>query len=82
MGGEVGHMVLELNGPPCPCGKSGCWELYVGGKNMADRVREKIRADGIETLIPGEAGGDLEMIDHRCISAAARAGDLDALKGL
>jgi glucokinase len=80
MGGEVGHMVMELGGPLCPCGRRGCWELYVGGKNMADRVREKIRTDGIETRILAEAGGDLERIDHRCISRAARAGDIFALK--
>lgn len=26
--GEVGHMVIERNGPPCACGGHGCWELY------------------------------------------------------
>lgn len=26
--GEVGHMVIEKNGRPCPCGKKGCWEMY------------------------------------------------------
>jgi glucokinase len=25
--GEIGHMVLDLHGPPCACGGRGCWEL-------------------------------------------------------
>src|SRR5260221_8843907 len=25
-GGEPGHMVVDRNGPPCPCGRRGCWE--------------------------------------------------------
>ena len=28
MAGEVGHMVIEKNGEPCPCGRKGCWERY------------------------------------------------------
>ncbi len=75
MGGEVGHMVIDPEGPLCPCGRRGCWEIYVGGRNVANSVREKIRADNIKTLILDEAGGDPALIDHRCLTAAARAGD-------
>ena len=28
MAGEVGHMSIEMNGEPCPCGNFGCWERY------------------------------------------------------
>ena len=27
-GGEIGHMILQANGRPCPCGNSGCMEQY------------------------------------------------------
>jgi predicted NBD/HSP70 family sugar kinase len=27
--GEVGHTVIDPNGPPCSCGRHGCWQLYV-----------------------------------------------------
>lgn len=25
-GGEAGHMVVDMNGTNCPCGRAGCWE--------------------------------------------------------
>jgi predicted NBD/HSP70 family sugar kinase len=28
--GEIGHNVVDVNGPPCHCGKSGCVETYIG----------------------------------------------------
>lgn len=79
-GGEVGHQVLDPDGPPCPCGKRGCWELYVGGKSVADRVRTQILEKGIQTLIVEKAGGSPFNIDHKAITSAARAGDAFALE--
>jgi glucokinase len=29
--GEWGHMVVDLDGPPCPCGNAGCLEALVSG---------------------------------------------------
>ena len=28
MAGEFGHVSLDEQGPPCPCGNRGCWERY------------------------------------------------------
>ena len=28
MAGEFGHVTIDEQGPPCPCGKRGCWERY------------------------------------------------------
>jgi predicted NBD/HSP70 family sugar kinase len=33
MAGEFGHVSLDDNGPPCRCGRRGCWERY--GSNSA-----------------------------------------------
>ncbi|MED5619130.1 ROK family transcriptional regulator [Ideonella sp. BN130291] len=32
--GEVGHMVLQLNGPLCSCGRRGCAEALIGPRAM------------------------------------------------
>ncbi|PIR20533.1 MAG: hypothetical protein COV45_05665 [Deltaproteobacteria bacterium CG11_big_fil_rev_8_21_14_0_20_47_16] len=30
--GEMGHMVIDRNGPKCACGSRGCWELYASAQ--------------------------------------------------
>ncbi|NOU35271.1 MAG: ROK family protein [Kiritimatiellaceae bacterium] len=79
LAGEVGHITLDLNGPRCGCGKTGCWEAYCGGKNFADQVRADI-AKGAQTSILKEAGGDPAKISMQEIRAAIRAGDPYACK--
>lgn len=34
--GEIGHMVIESDGIPCPCGLRGCWERYASGSALRD----------------------------------------------
>ncbi len=79
-GGEVGHMVLDLHGPRCGCGNFGCWETYVGGRNVAERLKARIRAGGLKTAIVEQAGGDVDKIDMKALSAAVRLGDPLALE--
>ena len=38
LAGEVGHMTLEENGRPCPCGNSGCWEQYSSGAELSNLI--------------------------------------------
>ena len=80
MGGEIGHQILDADGPPCPCGLRGCFEVYCGGRNLAERLKEKIKREKIETLITQEAGGRVDAITHATFTAAARAGDPFAMQ--
>ncbi len=45
--GEWGHNVLELDGPPCYCGKHGCVETFLSGPGL---VREWQRQRGDSAL--------------------------------
>ncbi len=38
--GEVGHMVVEVGGRACPCGRRGCWERYASGSALEHLVAE------------------------------------------
>lgn len=38
--GEIGHMVLDPDGPPCPCGGKGCLEAWAGSMGLLRRARE------------------------------------------
>jgi glucokinase len=39
--GEIGHMVVELGGARCTCGRRGCMEAYAGRAAMEARARRK-----------------------------------------
>ncbi|MBN2210715.1 MAG: ROK family transcriptional regulator, partial [Sedimentisphaerales bacterium] len=48
--GELGHVVVEPDGPPCGCGQHGCLEALVSGPALARRIRSDI-AQGIPTSL-------------------------------
>ena len=37
--GEFGHTIIQVNGKDCPCGSSGCWELYASEKALLDEAK-------------------------------------------
>lgn len=60
--GEIGHMVVDPNGPPCPCGQRGCWECFASGTALqarADDVFGSGRVRG-EDLVGLVGQGNLE----------------------
>jgi glucokinase len=48
--GEIGHMIIEKNGPRCGCGKSGCVEALASRTAMEREVRRAIR-HGAKSLV-------------------------------
>ena len=42
MAGEVGHMVIDWNGEPCPCGRKGCWERYASAKALKRMTQKAV----------------------------------------
>jgi len=77
--GEIGHMVVDPAGPPCPCGRSGCWERYASGSGLARLAREAAVGRRLERVVM-LAGGDAEHVRGENVQAAAREGDADALQ--
>ncbi|MBV8220993.1 MAG: ROK family protein [Solirubrobacterales bacterium] len=39
--GEIGHMVVVIDGARCPCGRRGCMEAYAGRAAMEARARRR-----------------------------------------
>jgi len=39
---EIGHMVIEVGGARCPCGRRGCVEAYAGRGAMERRARKLV----------------------------------------
>jgi glucokinase len=75
--GEIGHMVVDPSGPPCPCGRSGCWERYASGAGLGVRAREAALAGRLSQVVK-IAGGDPESVRGEDVSAAAASGDPEA----
>lgn len=78
LAGEVGHMILESQGPECNCGNRGCLEALASGTALARQGRELVKS-GATTSIAELAGGDLERITAKLIHQAADSGDVVAV---
>jgi glucokinase len=59
MAGEIGHLVMEMDGPPCGCGNRGCLEALASRSAMARAVRHAVDT-GRETLLEELQDGDLD----------------------
>ncbi|MGV9343660.1 ROK family protein [Streptomyces spiralis] len=66
--GHIGHISVDLDGDPCPCGSRGCVERIASGPNIARRALENGWRPGPD--------GDTSAA---AVAAAARAGDAVAV---
>ncbi|GAA2298563.1 ROK family protein [Streptomyces kunmingensis] len=62
--GHIGHISVDLDGDPCPCGARGCVERIASGPNIARRAL----ADGWRPGADGDASA-------AAVARAAHAGD-------
>jgi glucokinase len=74
--GEIGHITIDLDGPPCHCGNRGCLEVMAGGRALGERARHAIRVGSGEGKRRLErAGGSIDAVTARTVFRAAREGD-------
>ncbi|HOG51770.1 MAG TPA: ROK family protein [Lentisphaeria bacterium] len=75
IGGELGHLVLDVNGPICGCGQLGCLEAYCGGRNVALRLQDALRyrQDHALMRLP-EVDGKLENLNFQTVREGAKLG--------
>lgn len=69
--GELGHINVEPDGPPCTQGHLGCLEGVASGTAIARRACDALAA-GVPSLLRRP---DPTTIDARAVEQAARAGD-------
>jgi glucokinase len=69
-GAELGHIVVEFDGPPCACGGRGHLEAVASGKAASEVARELYgpQADSHELVRHAEAG------DEKAVEAMAKIG--------
>jgi N-acetylglucosamine repressor len=72
--GEIGHAVIDVNGPPCTCGGRGCLETFVGASAITQRGRELLLA-GHSTALNQRVNGDAERVSPQVIFELAAEGE-------
>jgi predicted NBD/HSP70 family sugar kinase len=77
-GGEIGHTVIDVNGPQCRCGSRGCVEAFAGSVSILRYVRDAI-AGGAASSLRGPSEADLTL---RAVANAAHEGDRVAATAL
>ncbi len=74
MAGEIGHMVLEVEGPKCGCGNRGCFEALASRTAIFRRIQSAIK-EGQKTALTGILGDDLKDMRSRDLLKAIKQGD-------
>lgn len=72
--GEIGHIVMEIDGPLCGCGNRGCFEALAGRAAIERDIRAAVEA-GRTTWLTEKLDGDLSMIRSGALRDALAAGD-------
>lgn len=79
--GELGHMTIDINGPPCTCGQRGCLEALAGGWAIEKIAHEAVALDPpAGALLVKLAGGTPDGISAKTVAEGAHAGDLLSLR--
>lgn len=70
---EIGHMVIEIGGEDCTCGRKGCWEAYSSATAL---IRDTVRTMGkYPESILHTMQADRAKISAKTPFVAAKAGD-------
>jgi len=82
--GDIGHVVVDPDGPPCGCGGHGCVEVFSSGAGMVDRAREMLSGgaqaasssmtvEGLTTEAIFESANQGDAVAAEVVETAGRA---------
>ncbi|MEU6726931.1 ROK family transcriptional regulator [Nonomuraea wenchangensis] len=72
-GGELGHVCLDPEGPPCHCGSRGCLEGHIGGRGLLERcAAHGVRLPALDALVAAAQ----DRVPAVCEVVASAAADL------
>lgn len=72
-GGEVGHMVIDVNGERCNCGRKGCWEVYGSATALIKQTKKAI-TENPDSILANLVDGDAEKAGGKTSFDAMRSG--------
>ena len=75
--GEMGHMVIAVDGEQCNCGRKGCWERYASATALISQTKAAMLEDK-GSLMWELVDGDINKVGGRTSFDAWRKGDKTA----
>ena len=78
VGGEIGHMVVVVDGEPCNCGHRGCWEKYASATAII-RMGRALMEEKPDCALARQLGGDAAQLNAKAVLDLAKAGDADCM---
>ena len=78
IGGELGHVIFDLDGVPCSCGNHGCLERYCSATALIRMARDAVK-DHPDSQILRSVNMDSSKIEAKTVFDAAREEDPLAL---
>lgn len=75
---EIGHFQIDPAGPLCACGERGHWEAMASGNALGAMARDRATHGKLPSVLAA-VDGDVSSIRGQHVSAAAQAGDADAV---
>ena len=76
--GELGHMVVQVDGEPCTCGRKGCLEAYASATALI-RETKKAMLNNEQSLMWAICP-DIDMVGGKVPFEAAKQGDETAIQ--
>lgn len=73
-GGELGHIIVNPDGPKCGCGNRGCAEAYAAGPAIIGEAN-RLLTMGEMSAMREMIGGDLNRMTPEIVESAAQQGD-------
>ncbi|NQU44221.1 ROK family protein [bacterium] len=80
--GELGHMVIQMDGPLCNCGRKGCFEAIAGRPALVRRIQKLDLQNDVRSLVLDYVDNDLAAVRSSHLSRAWHAADPSTTQAL
>ena len=79
-GGELGHVVVEVDGEQCSCGRKGCLEAYASATALIRETKKAMYAN--KRSLMWKISPEIELVGGKVVFQGAAQGDKSAIKVL
>ena len=77
-GGELGHVVIQMDGEPCSCGRKGCLEAYASATALIRDTKRAMKAN--KRSLMWKISPDVDLVDGKVAFEGAKKGDQVAIE--